>query len=181
MTSRVQTYNDELLLALRVRDVPAPRIAEAVAEVHSHVAETGEDPVEAFGPPRDYALQVAAALGQPDPSASSWRGVLTWSAAAYGLAGAAGTWLLLEGVIALASGRSALGLPPAVPSLVGVALLVGLVVGLTRLARRDAVAVLDPRTGEDLAPPLPHWVLPAMVAPAALSIALAVGVLLTAR
>ena len=31
------------------------RIGEIVAEVESHVADTGEDPREAFGPAREYA------------------------------------------------------------------------------------------------------------------------------
>lgn len=181
MTMNVQTYNDELLLALRVRDVPGPRIAEALAEVHSHVAETGEDPGEAFGPPREYAVEVAAALGQPG-SAPFWRAVLTWSTAAYGSAGAAGTWLLLEGVQSFASDRSgALGLPPAAPFLLGAALLIGMGIGLSRRARRDDVAVLNPLTGEDMTPPLPRWVLPAMVAPPALSIALGIVLALAER
>lgn len=182
MSTRVQTYNNELLLALRMRDVPGPRIAEALTEVHSHVAETGEDPGEAFGPPREYALEVAAALGQPGSAVPFWRSVLTWSTAAYGFAGAAGTWLLLDGVLAFASGRSgALGLPSAASFLLGMAMLIGMAVGLSRLARRDDVAVHNPLTGEDMTPPLPRWVLPAMVAPPALSIALAVVLVLAER
>ena len=49
MTKQVQTYTDELLFALRMRDLPGSQIAEALAEVNSYVAETGEDPREAFG------------------------------------------------------------------------------------------------------------------------------------
>ena len=182
MRPQAQTYHDELLLALRMRDVPGPQIAEALAEVHSFIADTGEDPREAFGPPRAYAMEVAAALGGSGQAPPFWRGVLTWSTAGYGLAGAAGTWLLLDGVLALAAGRrGALGLPPVALLLLGVAVLVGLALSLSRLARRDDVPVLDPLTGEDMTPPLPRWVLPAMVAAPAASIALAGAVLVLAE
>ena len=174
MSTRVQTYSDELLLALRMRDVPGPQIAEALAEVHSHVAETGEDPREAFGPPRVYALEVAVALGEPGEPPPCWRGVLTWNTATYGLGGAAGAWLLLDGVLAFASGRQgALGLPPVAPLLLGLAVLIMMAVGLGHRARRDEVPVRNPLTGEDMTTPLPRWVLPAMVAPPALTIVLA--------
>ena len=59
-------YRSRLLLALRLHDIPGPRIAEALAEVDSHVAETGEDPADAFGSPRDYARQLSRTL---DPDA----------------------------------------------------------------------------------------------------------------
>lgn len=54
------SYRDQLIMALRVRDVPGDRIGEIVAEVDSHVAENGEEPAEAFGPARDYAEQFPA-------------------------------------------------------------------------------------------------------------------------
>src|SRR3954447_541104 len=62
-TGQEQAYLNELLLALRMRGVPGPRIAEAVAEVSAHLSETGETPQEAFGPAQAYAGEVAAALG----------------------------------------------------------------------------------------------------------------------
>ncbi|MGY1837325.1 hypothetical protein ACI79P_19730 [Blastococcus sp. SYSU DS0510] len=37
-----QAWCDDLLLRLRLRDVPGTRIGEVLAEVQSHVAETGE-------------------------------------------------------------------------------------------------------------------------------------------
>lgn len=79
-----QGYRNELLLALRLRDVPGPRIAEALAEVDSHLSESGEDPLEAFGPPRAYAELVASALAGPGPF---WRTSLGWTAAGYAAAG----------------------------------------------------------------------------------------------
>ncbi|MGP4015533.1 HAAS signaling domain-containing protein [Saccharopolyspora sp. 5N708] len=55
-------YHDELLLALRMHEISGERVGEVLAEVEAHVAETGEDPVEAFGQPREYARKVAAQL-----------------------------------------------------------------------------------------------------------------------
>ncbi|MDA3647748.1 hypothetical protein LZ318_36955 [Saccharopolyspora indica] len=55
-------YRDELLLALRMHEISGERVGEVLAEVEAHVRETGEDPVEAFGKPREYAVQVAAQL-----------------------------------------------------------------------------------------------------------------------
>ncbi|GAB3684227.1 HAAS signaling domain-containing protein [Saccharopolyspora tripterygii] len=58
-------YTDDLHRALRFHEISGDRTGEVLAEVEAHVAETGEDPVDAFGKPRDYARQVAAQL---DPS-----------------------------------------------------------------------------------------------------------------
>ena len=59
-------YTRRLILALRLKDVPGDRIGEIVAEVESHVADTGEDPVEAFGTPRAYAASLVDEH-RPDP------------------------------------------------------------------------------------------------------------------
>jgi hypothetical protein len=63
-----EAYIDELVLALRLRDVPGDRIGEVVAEVEARVAESGEDPAVAFGPPEAYALEVAAGVRRRRPS-----------------------------------------------------------------------------------------------------------------
>jgi acyl-CoA synthetase (NDP forming) len=65
LTGTDRAWCDDLLLALRLRDVPGTRIGEVIAEVQSHVAETGEDPRQAFGTPKEYAAEVAGALGYP--------------------------------------------------------------------------------------------------------------------
>lgn len=62
MTSTDKKYRDDLIYALRLHDVPGPRIGEVVAEIESHLAETGDDPRDAFGDPKDYADRVAGAL-----------------------------------------------------------------------------------------------------------------------
>ncbi len=166
MTTEVQTYSNELLFALRMRGVPGPKIAEALAEMHSHLTETGESPRESFGSPQAYADEIAAALGGPDSSVPLWRSILTWSTAAYGIGGWVGTWLLLDGLRAATSGqRAPLHLPASASVLLGLAMLAALAVAFGRLARRPDTQVLDPRTGEDMTPPRPRWVLPVMVAP----------------
>jgi hypothetical protein len=63
-----RTYEDDLVLALRVRNVPRSRIGEVLADVEAHVAASGEDPIEAFGPPDEYAVRVAADAHQPSTS-----------------------------------------------------------------------------------------------------------------
>ncbi|ASU79998.1 hypothetical protein CDG81_18960 [Actinopolyspora erythraea] len=58
-----EKYRDELTFALRMREVPGKRVGDVLAEVDTHVAETGQDPVEAFGTPWEYAARVAEELG----------------------------------------------------------------------------------------------------------------------
>lgn len=171
MKTEARTYNDQLLMALRMRDVPGPQIAEALAEVDSHVTDTGEDAREAFGEPKAYAAEIAAALG--GESRGRWRGVFTWSALGYGLGGWVGAWLLFDGASALGSGeRGVLGTPAVVPLVLGLLVLAVEAVGLLRLGRREENEVLDPRTGADMTPTLPRWVAPLMMAIPVLTLAL---------
>lgn len=51
----VKKYTRQLIFGLRLRDIPGDVIGDALAQVESHVANTGEDPVAAFGPAREYA------------------------------------------------------------------------------------------------------------------------------
>ncbi len=55
----LKDYTEALTTQLRLRDVPGRAIGQIVAEVESHVRETGEDPVEAFGQPGSYSAQFA--------------------------------------------------------------------------------------------------------------------------
>jgi hypothetical protein len=57
-----ETYVNQLVLALRMRDVPGERIGQVIAEVEAHVAESRETPVDAFGSAEEYADRVSAAL-----------------------------------------------------------------------------------------------------------------------
>lgn len=51
----IESYLSELAAALQTRGADSRRTSEAVAEAESHLKESGEDPVEAFGPPDEYA------------------------------------------------------------------------------------------------------------------------------
>ena len=62
MKTSDEKYLDELQLALRLHDLSGERVGEVMAEVETHLSETGEDPVQAFGHPREYAARVVDAL-----------------------------------------------------------------------------------------------------------------------
>jgi len=89
-------YLDNLLLQLRLRDVPGDRIGQILAEVETHVADTELDPVDAFGEPGEYAATYAGAA-----SASRERCWLSEP----GIAGVGATagFAAFEGVFHLAS------------------------------------------------------------------------------
>ncbi|TYP81332.1 HAAS signaling domain-containing protein [Blastococcus xanthinilyticus] len=156
LNSSEQAWSDALLLQLRMLDVPGTRIGEVLAEVQSHVAETGEHPREAFGSPREYADQVAAALGiRPAGTWARIRGTLRGSdlllALVTGLAGFA----LADGLWTLAAGETSLfGLPAWAVSGVGALVLAAGTARFVLAANRgdDGDPVRDPRTGADMAP-----------------------------
>ena len=130
------TYQQRLILALRLKDVPGERIGEIVAEVESHVAETGEDPNDAFGPPRQYA----ASLGdehRPPPR---------WFTAVSIIGSAVDGWLLTQGLLGVLLGKTYLGVSGWVWIVAG--LVIGVPGGVSVWRRSSRVR--DPRTGEDL-------------------------------
>lgn len=53
-----ESYLSELAASLQTRGANSARTSEVVAEVESHLSESREDPVEAFGPPEEYAEQL---------------------------------------------------------------------------------------------------------------------------
>jgi hypothetical protein len=178
---RLQAYTQELLFALRTRGVPGPRIAETLAEVNSHLCETHEDPREAFGPAKDYAGEVVAALGEAEAVTPFWRAALSWPAVIYGVGGALGAWLVIDGALATATDEPGVGGLPSVLSLaIGVLILIALGVGLVRMTRQRDVRVLDPRNGADMAP-MPRWLLPVMLTVPVLPLLIAVVVSLVVR
>ncbi|MGY1826789.1 MULTISPECIES: HAAS signaling domain-containing protein [unclassified Blastococcus] len=156
LNSTEQAWCDDLLLRLRLRDVPGTRIGEVLAEVQSHVAETGEHPREAFGSPKQYADEVAAALGiRPAGPLATLRGTLTgWDVLVALLTGLGG-FALADGLWSLAAGdASLLGLPAWAVAAAGALVLAACTARFVLAARRgeDADPVLDPRTGADTAP-----------------------------
>ncbi|WP_456600262.1 hypothetical protein [Blastococcus sp. SYSU DS0616] len=160
LNSSEQAWHDALLLRLRMRDVPGARIGEVLAEVQSHVAETGEHPREAFGPAAEYADRVADVLGAA-PS-RGWRDTLrglTWrdlgTVASIGLA----CFLLADSLWALGAGEtSVLDLPAWAVCVVAALVLAACVARIVRTVRHDASGdkVVDPRTGAEMVP-LPRW------------------------
>ncbi|GAB3356001.1 HAAS signaling domain-containing protein [Modestobacter lapidis] len=100
MTDPTARYCNDLLVALRMADVPGPRIGEVLTEVRGHLAESGEDPVEAFGAPEEYAAALAGDRALTAP-AERLRSGLT------GAAFTLGGWWLADGATTLATGGPA--------------------------------------------------------------------------
>jgi hypothetical protein len=186
MKSTDQAWRDDLLLALRLREVPGTRIGEVLAEVQSHVAETGEDPRQAFGDPKQYADEVAAALGLSAP-AGIWRQLarllrsLSWrDAAVTGVIGVA-CFLLADSLWALGAGEeAAFGVPAGLMAAGAVVALAACAAWIRAASRREPDdTVRDPRTGEDMARPS-RWQLAVLVGAPTLALALSLaGGLLT--
>ena len=137
MTTSTEKYTLELVFALRMRNVAGDRIGEIVAEVESHIAETGEDPREAFGAAKDYALAVSPGRGR-------W---ITRSAIGGVVLGAIAGWLLAQSVVSLILGESALyGIPT------WGALLLALAISAWTCwwIRKVRDSIVDPRSGKRL-------------------------------
>lgn len=77
MTAQDRKWIEELIIALRLRDVRGDAIGDAVAAVESHCAESGETPHEAFGDPHDYAASLDFPAAQREPvTGKVWLAVL---------------------------------------------------------------------------------------------------------
>lgn len=154
MITDTEKYRRELLTALRLRDVDADRIGEVLAEVDSHVAETGEDPRDAFGAPADYARVVGEGHHRLTPGERRTRN------AGHALVGGAVGAVSAIGIMAVTSGDdTALGVPSWLVLTIGV---VAAVIGIVLLAVRTRV-VRDPRTGEPV-DPSQRWFAPITLA-----------------
>lgn len=174
MSGRLDRYQQELTVALRSRRLPGPRIAEALAEVESHVLESGEDPRSAFGEPADYAAELAGALGRRRPDRMP---MLIRRHGAVVLLAVVGTGLVTRGLFEIAAGRTG---PPWAPMAMGQILLLALGVWVVRRARRRGDRVLDPRTGVDMSPPVP-WLAVAVIAAGPAAAILVVAFVLASR
>jgi hypothetical protein len=98
----LKDYTKALTVQLRLRDVPGSEIGQIVAEVESHVRETGEDPVEAFGQPGSYSAQFAVERTQGSQGGPGRR--RGWALVRVGgttTALVAGALMLLEGGFSL--------------------------------------------------------------------------------
>ena len=90
----LKDYTEELTTQLRLRKVPGKVTGQIVAEVESHVRETGEDPVEVFGQPGNYSAQYSR--GRKPGGRIGWS-TLRAGAATTGAVG--GGLMLIEGVL----------------------------------------------------------------------------------
>lgn len=72
-TGSTGQWIEQLTLALRMRNISGPAIGQALTEVESHLAETGESPWQAFGDPGDYArsLEFTDEAQVPEPANTS--------------------------------------------------------------------------------------------------------------
>ncbi|MGY1595023.1 hypothetical protein ACI79D_23865 [Geodermatophilus sp. SYSU D00708] len=151
-----QAWCDDLLLRLRMLDVPGSRIGEVLAEVQSHVAETGENPQQAFGTPKEYAGEVAGALGIT--TGGPWRTLrrgLRWSDLVVAVVTGLAAFSLADGLWSLGARETSLfGLPAWLVSAVAALVLACCTARFVVSARdgRSADRVLDPRTGADMVP-----------------------------
>lgn len=78
----LQTYLTRFAQAAAATGVPADRIGEAIAEIETHVADSGEDPRETFGDPTGYAHR----LGGARSAETLWAAVVRLVALVYGAA-----------------------------------------------------------------------------------------------
>lgn len=131
-------YIDNLMFALRMRNVPGERIGQIAAEVEAHVAESGEHPVDAFGKPRDYARQWARDAGHPPDWTKRIRFVLGVAASG------AGGFLSALGGIRTVTGETLWGLSAVVALLAGLVLL-----AVSAFTIPKEGKVVDPRTGRE--------------------------------
>lgn len=145
-------YLDDLALELRLLDVPGDRIGQIMAEVEAHVADSGESPAEAFGPPREYAAELAGDHPRVESdnllvrffgsfTAADWltlvAGVLVCSlGAALAMSGVTGMVAPSSGVL--------FHLPPWGALIIGLALLASWAVWALRIPKDP---IVDPRTG----------------------------------
>ncbi|MFC6357002.1 hypothetical protein [Luethyella okanaganae] len=100
----LSAYLDELGGALELRDAPTALVADVLRQVESHTKDTGEDPYVSFGKPADYAKNFT-------PHARMTRFWLLMVSTVVLTLG--GGWLLVNGIIGIASDRTMLwGLSP---------------------------------------------------------------------
>lgn len=100
MDNKIRSYTDRLTWELRMRGVAGEIIGDALAQVESHCAESGEDPRAAFGPARVYAQSFAPA----GPARNRWIGYILNV-----MAGVAIGALIGVGVRGMISGEDVLG------------------------------------------------------------------------
>ena len=131
-TEKSNDYVTELAEELSLRDVPPEAADRIVREVSSHLAESGEDPIQSFGTVHRYADEFAP---------RSWiRRMLLPLAIFSALLGAGAALMLLNGIFGFINPSHGLwGLEPATRVAIGVVLLaclLALIAAMTVSSRR---------------------------------------------
>ncbi|MBT0993473.1 hypothetical protein KIN34_04130 [Cellulomonas sp. DKR-3] len=122
-------WAEQVLLELRLQGVGGSRIAGVLAEVESHVVESGESAASAFGEPVEYARSLAL---EPDPTQETKPGAVD-VALAFGQ---------VAGAVLLVGGGYALGARQPAPLTWGVLVTVLLATVVTGLVLRFGDQVL---------------------------------------
>jgi hypothetical protein len=135
MNQATWTYLAQLTRALRVEGVEGRSAGEFVAEVESHLAETGADPIAEFGAPFELAAEVARRPGAHRPG---WVPPLWWA----WVLGLVATAVLVAAVEAVFLGWDDRGVPVRARGL----LWVGGVYGASTVAGYLATRRLDGRS-----------------------------------
>ena len=126
----LKDYTQALTTQLRLRKVPGKVIGQIVAEVESHVRETGEDPVAVFDQPGSYSAQFA-----PIPAGGSQPGRRRVREVVASAAIVVGCWMLGTGLLNLRDEVSIT--TKALASCLAVGLLIALIVLPLDLALED--------------------------------------------
>lgn len=80
-----KVWRDDFIVELRLLSVPGDRIGDELMTVETHVAESGQPAVQAFGEAKSYAREIAAATGS---AGRGWRfGPMTVVGSIFGLLG----------------------------------------------------------------------------------------------
>jgi hypothetical protein len=111
-------WRDDLILQLRLKNVPDDRVGDILLEIDSHLAESGETPEDAFGEPKRYAASRALARSDKDKNDTRNLIIVALGSGIGGILAASGAW-------GIGSGDDLFLNIPAWPGLiVGIAILV---------------------------------------------------------
>lgn len=153
-------WREDLILQLRMKDVPGDRIGDILLEVESHIRETGESPEEAFGPAKAYATTYVQTNPARRTKASSMPELIL-----IGICSFAGMALFSSGAIGIGEGSRAIFEINA-----WVALLIGIALIAITLIRLPIDLIRHPESGASLFGELRY------AKPITMAVILAVGV-----
>ncbi|HLL69710.1 MAG TPA: hypothetical protein VK453_28950 [Micromonosporaceae bacterium] len=150
-------WRDTFVVQAQLHQVSGRRIGEALAEIETHCADSGQSPDRAFGDPTRYAETLARDVA---PAGSTTRRTPVWAAALLTFATLGGISCLLSGVEAVShSTRGAL----TVGQIVTVTFGVIWVSFITAVFLRPGAPKVTQRTGVATALGLPGMLLPQLL------------------